>query len=207
MKRTVSIFLTILTLGVLAMPVCGAGPSAAGSGDGAGAEFMTFAEMVERYVRTAGVSSAEALEAFPASAARGSADAAVLSVALDASAEAAVYKPRLEFYCAVSKDSGRTGIKEIYHVELNRVYPSRSTGFAICRQFNGVYKVWFRDAGTIEYSINGDFYRDGAQTVTAPLGGGCKVGEDGAVMLSVAGSGEPVYFSPIYQHGTVTFFT
>lgn len=135
-------------------------------------EEMTFDEMVRDFAKNTGTSFETAKVALtkvdsanaPARVTPGTVYRRI-STTLNVTGE---YKPRLDFYCEISRGGNFWGIMSIYSVQMYREYNG------ITKQFAGNVETWLRSGYQIEYIVNGDFYHYGSTTTT--VGGEIQVG-------------------------------
>lgn len=104
-----------------------------------------------------------------------------------------VYKPELKFYCRTSEGGTMWGIKEVININMNRIYNS------ISKQFTGTIFCNLEDAGTIYYTIDGDFYNFG--TTTVDMGGSVSigVGVSGSTTFSISEASN--YYATVWTEG------
>ncbi len=88
------------------------------------------------------------------------------------------YKPSMRFYCQTSESGSFHGIVEILNVDMSRSYNGRSYAFG------GSVYTNLEDAGTIYYSIDGDFYERGTTTVSGGVSIG--IGESATVNFGIS---------------------
>ena len=202
MKRITSMFLTmIFVFSLLVLPTDAVYGNHTLEPNSEGVDVsgrLTFQQLVEHYAQTAGISFDEALAFFPSSQTCSvySTGYRVLSVTVNVTNE---YKPTLEFYCQTEEGTSSWGIVTIYSVQLNRRYGN------LTKQFGGTIEVWLRNAYTIEYVVNGDFYDNGTTTVTG--GTNANIGIDGFASFGYNASNtvSSNHYEYCYQHETKAF--
>lgn len=143
---------------------------------------MTFEQMIRYYAQVAECSYEEALLNFSKTSAMNSKSSdtyRILSVILDVDPG---YKPKIDFYCETSESGSYWGILSVYSVQLDRRYStSVNPNLETTKQFNGSIDTWLRNAYTIEYIINGDFFNNGTTSVTGEFGAEIGIGESAKV--------------------------
>ncbi len=167
--------------------------------DASVSEAMTFSQMVERYADNAGITYTDALSVFPDMPAmkdEGDLRYRIFTTRLDPGDD---YEPHLEFFCETSQDGDMQNIESIFSVQLVR------DDAALSKEFGGNVSVWLREANSIEYVVNGDFYSRGATILASGYGAGGKIGERLSLTYDVdiwAALNHDEYF---YEHDTVKY--
>lgn len=111
----------------------------------------------------------------------------------------ATYKPQLELYCETSELGHYWGLSNIYLVNMEKNHDGSS------KQFSGDVDMWFRNGYELEYIVNGDFYNNGAMTMSDNTD--LDFAEDNYAHISFTTSSSimPVHYQYCYDHQTLTF--
>ncbi|MGF0094930.1 hypothetical protein ACQRC6_00695 [Peptoniphilus sp. SGI.035] len=105
------------------------------------------------------------------------------------------YKPTLKFYIQVDSGHDTYYIYKILNVNMNREYNS------VTKTFNGNMYYNIETNTRIYYSINGDFYNNGAISTTGSRSVG--IGESGNLYFSVTGTSS--HFKYFYEEDYVHY--
>ena len=105
------------------------------------------------------------------------------------------YQPTLRFYCQTSESSTMWGIVKIVNINMDRSYNGMS------KQFKGTVYANLQDAGTIFWTVNGDFYNNGTTTVSGSGGASIDVGGAGSVDFSASSSYASNHYAYCYKEG------
>lgn len=155
-------------------------------------EPMTFEEAVGRYADNEGIPYQEALSAFPAP--PGAGHYRAVSIPLEV---ARGYRPRLEVFCRT--DGEDDTVAQIDSVQLLRSY-APPWGRPVTMQFSGNIQLWLRENGTIEYVLNGDFFRIGTTDSSVDTQGGAGVDRLVSITATVPAAVADSHCEYVYIH-------
>lgn len=103
------------------------------------------------------------------------------------------YRPSVKFYCQTSEGGGFLGIVKILNVGMNR----KNNGMT--KQFGGTIYTNLENAGTIYWSVDGNFYNNGTTTCS----GGVNVGIDDFASVNFNVSHSTDFYDSCWDEGRI----
>lgn len=107
------------------------------------------------------------------------------------------YCPYLDICCATEETDDGYRITSVYSVQMVREYRGAS------KQFSGTILVLLRDDNAIEYSVNGDFVKNGKTTMSGGIGLDAGLNEPCVITGEVSVKHRVRNYQYYYSHKTV----